>query len=585
MKIDKETIVKNHFWILLGIYAPAVLVALMLVLFGVSATVGEKASNLKKTKDDLSSKAKGDLKNDRWVKVLEGKEEKLQGQKNDMWRRVWEGQATIMTWPASLENEFPELKKAYFMDKLGTRLRDKYAHDANTYHAQLDGPRDGIVWIVDPVDSEGKGTVQYKDNNWRAVLMHVPSWPAQGVPESDDCWLAQEDIWVQRELLLCVKEANDFTANYKKLPNPPKPDKSKGEYDHQIFSNGIWKLDLIQTAREIRWQITNLTARRQPMAMFFKVKRVNVNVPDWIWVDGEPLPPYQSSKWGAQPVTSTGIVGLESVKEVLDWRSATVKRIDKFDLFHHSHRTNSKGLTTAPVKTDPNAPPDPMAGMMAGGPGGPGVPMGGPGGPGGPGAFDTEGQFLGGGMGAFGMAGQRSRMLVNKRRYIDWNDQVRRMAIGMVFIVDPSRIQDVLTALANSRLRFQITQVHWQHYTGSIKPIVDERNKRALVRTGSDSYPMAGVGRSWNMDTESYDSFSAGSFGQTPGIIPGITGNIDPGSMLNPAEETANVVELAIYGIASLYQKYPPRPPEPEAPAAGAEGAAPAAAATTPPAN
>ena len=45
-------------------------------------------------------------------------------------------------------------------------------------------------------------------------------------------------------MLLCVRAANDFSAAFKKMPNPPQ--KAKGEIDHQIFTNARWKLELIR---------------------------------------------------------------------------------------------------------------------------------------------------------------------------------------------------------------------------------------------------------------------------------------------------------------------------------------------------
>ena len=42
------------------------------------------------------------------------------------------------------------------------------------------------------------------------------------------------------------------------------------------------------------------------------------------------------------------------------------------------------------------------------------------------------------------------------------------MPIGMVLIVDQGHVQDVLRALANSRLRFCDTQIHIERFRGSI---------------------------------------------------------------------------------------------------------------------
>ena len=63
------------------------------------------------------------------------------------------------------------------------------------------------------------------------------------------------------------------------------------------------------------------------------------------------------------------------------------------------------------------------------------------------------------------------------RRYTDVTDQVRRMPLAVVVIADQAHIPEVETALANSRLRLQITQVNWQHFRGNLKEGADTQPK------------------------------------------------------------------------------------------------------------
>jgi hypothetical protein len=578
MQVDKESLIKYHFWILLGIYMPLALIGLLLLWTSVSGAVDEKAAKLKKTKDDLKAANKPDHKNEKWTAVLKDKEGVLNDQKNTMWKQVWDAQASIMTWPPALVKDFPELEKLYFLDKLNRNLRDRFVHDASGYYSQLMDQNYGIPYIVDPVDNKGFGTVQYKDG-WQSVIHFVSKvnggWPdvkqtGSDIPDSDDCWLAQEDLWVQRELLLVVREANNISAFYKKQPNPPAPDKSKGELDRQVFTNSRWKLDLILEPRNLRWQLTNLSTRRQQVAMTFLVRRKGLSQNDEVWVDGEPLAPQQASKWGVKPFPSglTGLASIESVQEVLDWRSATVKRIDKLDLYHHSHRTFAKGLNPPPTKEDPTAAAAAPPPMPAAGPG--------------------DGGMAEAGRGMGMMAAPPE--IVTHRRYIDVNDQVRRMAVGMVLIVDQSRIQDVLTALANSRLRVQITQVHWQHYQGSIKPPVLDDKSTAGGKNFNWSdvadRPRPGFSRFAGFEAGARPGMrEAGAFigrGGLPGA-PGTENSFDADAVA-ASDESANTVELAVYGIASLYQKFPPKPPDAPGgdPAAAGAAAAPGTPAPAP---
>ena len=196
----------------------------------------------------------------------------------------------------------------------------------------------------------------------------------------------------------------------------------------------------------------------------------------------------------------------------------------------------------------------------------------------------------------------------NFRRYVDVTEQVRRMPIGMVVVVDQSYIQDVLLAFANSPLRFQVTQVTWKRFRDDLGlgPAGDGSSGGgaggAYYQPGS-----AGTGffqnQSRDSDPDSYRSGmmdmmrrgmggsrqsgppSGTPFSTPGGLRPGGRGlsglggesaggagaaalggefEADPfsggGSLttVSEAQLTSGLVELSIYGIVSLYEKYDP---------------------------
>ena len=61
-------------------------------------------------------------------------------------------------------------------------------------------------------------------------------WKASPPPDADEMWFLQEDLAIQRELLQIIRDTNDTIATFRKVPGAAKPDKSKGEIDHQIFT-------------------------------------------------------------------------------------------------------------------------------------------------------------------------------------------------------------------------------------------------------------------------------------------------------------------------------------------------------------
>jgi hypothetical protein len=113
-----------------------------------------------------------------------------------------------------------------------------------------------------------------------------------------------------------------------------------------------------------------------------------------------------------------------------------------------------------------------------------------------------------------------------RERYLDKTDQVRKLPICLVLIVDPDHKTKVEVALAESPLRFLITQVLWQRYTGSLRP------------------PDTGNGTSTSPKIK--DLLPPG-----PGTIPdGSSGTPSGGA----GEERENM-ELAIYGVVTIYDR------------------------------
>lgn len=158
------------------------------------------------------------------------------------------------------------------------------------------------------------------------------------------------------------------------------------------------------------------------------------------------------------------------IEQVFDVRTVPIKRIDALVMGKTDSRIGDEKPLALPAFIKEPAPADPATPPAGGLPGGkPGGPTGGPPGApaGGPPAGLPMGGLMGGQQTAQGQpAGGGPIAAVidgNKRRYLPdgVTDQVRRMPVGIVVVVDQSYIQDVLLAFANSPLRFQITQVSW----------------------------------------------------------------------------------------------------------------------------
>ena len=440
---------------------------------------------------------------------------------------------------------------------------------------------------------------------------------------SEEAWIVMEDMWIQQELYRLIRLANDYVGkfkpdylvefkkkeNYANLQkaildknqgpktdpsNPddmgekdkkeigkidgegkaelPKKDKAEknwvgedvnfGELTGHTFEfeNPYWRLrlNLIEEngkREKLSVIIKNLLGRRQRLELSFLVKLHKGSPAEEIT-----LPPAKSQPDAGEPLAPTGSPGDErqftiqlspnvprqgvfGVEQVLTWETAAVKRIDEVligapDRQSHSHRTYPKSLRpyreVAP-KPDANTQEGPGGGK---GPGNPPV------NPPGKGASDKGmpniPKDFGKGGGGGGQTGPNG---IQKVRYLEVSEQSRRLPVAISLIVDQDSVDRVQTAFGNSKIRFLTTQVLLNRYPSSIRPPIVVETK------GSDK--------------KSTD-LPKGPGGQPDkgGVV--LPGGGNPGggspSVASSGEDLEGNVEMVIYGIVTLYERYPPRP-------------------------
>jgi hypothetical protein len=466
---------------------------------------------------------------------------------------------------------------------------------------------------------------------------------------SEDVWLAIEDFWVQKEMLNALSGVNKDLAKLQKPSELPKnhpyfslpkedPRSIKDDPRERTFIGRTWRVDLKIESRPagpfLTGTITNLTSRLQP---FNATSELVLNVwlsategakPFRFAIEGtaveggktEPIKPIEKKHL----VLEGQVTELFRVEQVFDTRTAPVKRLDRMALgfvaSKHSHAELQMPAFSAKAAEEDVA----AAGMGAGGPMGPAGPMGPPGpiaGMGGPGP--------GGPFGA-GAAATDTGLTYNglaRKRYVSLTGQVRAMPLGLVVVTDQAFVQDVLTAVVNSRLRFQNVQSHMARFHGSLSYASSAPAGGGLFGLGS--MPMSGpTGGGPPRGGPGPSGLTGGGpprGGPGPSGPPGSTGSPDgspprgglppggpgpsgppglpPGSVSGPGmggfygygsapqsssdDQTAgNLVELAIYGLASLYEKFErePKKDDPNATIPTTPGPAPATPMTPGPA-
>jgi hypothetical protein len=508
-KFDKDMLKKHHFWLLFAPLLIFLLIAWFLLLDDVPDTITTIQANTDKAVKTVKSAPPAKPK-----AALTEYDKQLAdvGVKNrDMWKHGWEMQKDLFVWPEG----YPDQWRAYVKDLgFGDAIPERPEGILDQFRSPESYANEykNLVKAIEPI--------QFKDR-WERALRYKEVW--ERVPDSEDVWLAMEDLWVQRQLLLAIDRVNRDAARFTRVAA------ATDDPMHRQFQSRFWEIDLqVVTNKDnkqiVKWKLKNISGRLQVMGVgnIMKLRVMLSGQAFPLEAEGEPVEAdglveekkLDESKY---VVKKGRVTEIESVEQIFDARTAPVKRIESIALGKLSDRYKALPLRMSAFSKiaadkelkDQKEPKvgDPMTPM----PMGDMAPM--------EGADDStpaevEAKNL----------PPLSRNRFERNRYIVRTDQIRRMPFGVVVTVDQTFMKDVEEALINLKLRVQITQVTWVRFH----------------------------------DTLDYQAAGAAADGKGP------SNNRDD-------QFSANLLELSLYGIVTLYEKLPsegPKAPGPKTPPA-----------------
>jgi hypothetical protein len=641
--LDKDTIVKHSFWVLAGGYVVLVLACLVVLKTSVGDTVRKEKEDMEKA--EAVVKGINDPKNQSFVDAYKKQDEVVDKKKDEVWGKAWETQKDMMTWPRDLQADFQK-KYKYFGDPIDPFDRNKF----DGQYASQEEEVWQVVQPVMP-NGEGvvqcKGDWAEVLQLDRSFPQKPPTkddiWLAQ-----EDLWIKREMLRIIRDANQSVARFKEVGAEPPAEPNSqpvkaqasadknakaaastsepeaqaravppagggPKNKDAKGakptapapaaaapksDPNHKVLKNPNWTLALALVGPEggkyfLRGKLINSGKRKQSLDTKFKVFLQDprtVNDPSGVVLSPTGLPlAVGESKAINEPVPEQNAIdGLFGAEQILDWRTAAVKRLDVLQLMYPSSRTAAKMLKPPRFLAEK---PSGDSGDSSGdaGDAAPGQPAGGtplPGAAAGPATATLNGLTI--------------------NRYTDVSDQVRHMPVAMVVVVDEEHLPELLAAFVNSKLRIQITQYHWQHCREPMNPrnAGDETPPPFIPgggrepRAGPGFVPSPGRSPPGTIGGQKYAANNpllgrGGASGFVPGMRPrgpaygpprphatgvGAPGPIRSGPIGGPGfrpatpgitgdqeeeQEDLNLLEVAVYGLASLYERYPPAPPKP----------------------
>ncbi len=490
--------------------------------------------------------------------------------------------------------------------------------------------RELVRVIREAIDSVARFRVverEFRDKNGKAIDVMVPTADFKLVPapKKDDKGLSPilaEPDFPKAFNLPRPKTKEEWEAQKKQVEDFK--DKARAQRQQDLTAldaqaqsatfklrNASWELDLIvekdpKKGGDLRLstesKIRNIHPDGRTLARNGVIFRLQPRDPGgevrndlWITIEGDPLAHYEASAKGPEAPLLTQPLSLPDykfgqtaeVEQYLTWYNSPVKRVDKIEVGTErarSHRTAVRPLLPAqqfPMPADTGAPAPggtvPGASPMGGAP--PAPMAGGP--P--PGTFTPPGV---GSPDAGGAA--KAQVPISPLRYIDTSDQVRRLPVGLVLVVDQANVPEVLSAIANSRLQMWTTQYHWKHVTGipapnpesslfaqggrpagpgdTVGPMSPPMPGGPPPRPGGGFFPPVFGGPPMPGGFPKPPGGFGTGFPKPPGPgtgSPDGMGGMDPMGAGALSQDDPNLVELAVYAIASLYERPPAEKAEP----------------------
>jgi hypothetical protein len=514
MAIDKETLAKHSFWI--GFAVLIVLVfATLLFLSTVSAeTIAKQKATLDQHRRQLIKHEQDIMQrqlnlqnpepkppyNNQDLAKLQERLKQLEQRREEIWEKAWLMQKDLMGWPADLQESLGKLR---FGSPIDVKDCAAYARP-DVYDPQI-SKQLGDIFKIELTQDKEKTVLELAqfDGGWEKVLNYVGKQKDKtGIrwvklpPTFEEVWLAQEDFWVQREILKALQESVLMVGKFRKVEGEPK---AADQLYREHFENAYWRLDLnvVKTTDNrfaIRGKIKNISDRQLPLGrIHFQVWLSEGNVkPIVLPIEGDALP--VNNDW---PIAEHRLDlanrpdGILGVAQIFEGRTSPLRRVDQIVLGHPAHRTYRHPKmgtfsiapdTAMPALGKPGAPvPLPLPKLDKG----------------------KEGELA------------RTDNGLLRERYSDVTPQVRRLPVALKVLVDQQHIPEVEAALVNSKFRFQIVQVGWHHFRGGISVPDGDR----------DGAPRPATGKL---------------------------------SDLEQGEQQSNLVELVVYCTASLYERYEP---------------------------
>ncbi|HKB37859.1 MAG TPA: hypothetical protein VKD72_15535 [Gemmataceae bacterium] len=648
MKLDKDTLLKNQFWIGLAGAGVLLLATIVLLFLGPAKRAAKAREEYDKFTKTLNDQR--DFKNQHFWTPWNERKGEYTTHKEKVWADAYVIQDGLMTWPQN-STAFQNLEKTgYFGDSISEDARVLYRD--KLYDTQFPKEKEGLEVFLNSRDAYLPFIID------RKLLGQISM--GKLTPTVEECWLAQEDLWLRREVLRILQEALESMGKFKEIkelrwnaavaavagvpvdnlvktspalkrdaykqrPLDAKADKIKaleksGVKESRLFRSRNWEVNLLleepsgdrsKLRVSARSTIKNINPSRRSLSLVNSAGqglqlqlrqrpeeppkgkgKVTESTLPLKRIVGVLLPYGEQAEFKVTTEVDARINPTRDfdLEEVFDRPTSPIKRLEALEIgeaaLPHRLRTGQWAMDVNSLAPAPEAKEGASADTSQS--------------PGGTGSGSGSGGFAPGGMtppggdpGKGGKAADKFRTdnyKIHRDRYVTISQVVRRVPIAFTVVVDQDQRNEILTAVANSNLRIQTTQVYWAHrpessaevkktdVIGSGRPSLEYPGGGPPPGGGSGGFrpPMPpGGGPPPGGGSGGFRPPGDGSGGPTrpPGVdpdegkprerpgegFPGRSGGTPEDSVPSLSEANRNLIGLTVHGITTLYERYPPK--------------------------
>src|SRR5262245_19750153 len=243
MKMDKQALIKHHFWILLGTLALVALILLIVIPISVGGIIDDKEKAISGMSTTLDGKR--NPKNKGQIAAMTEQTTVLGGRRETLHKEMFNRQQDLLTFPPELAS----LNKLEFGAEIGRKDRSEYIQEG-VYAREYQE----MATLLKPTEYVG---------GWRSILQPVV-WSTSLFPQTEEIWLSLEDLCVRREMLQILHEANMSVALFTPGPLPAGP--AKMPYQ-RTFRSRLWEVNLTLAKKDrdyvFKGTLKNVSGKRQ----------------------------------------------------------------------------------------------------------------------------------------------------------------------------------------------------------------------------------------------------------------------------------------------------------------------------------